>query len=80
MKPPPACGHRRPFPRARADRGKFLPNPKLNVRKQLAEVCRFRHLSHRTENAYWHWMKGFILFHGKRHPREMGGRSPFDAV
>ena len=52
--------------------GRFLPNPKLKLREQLAEVCRFRHLSHRTENAYWHWMKGFILFHGKRHPREMG--------
>jgi len=52
--------------------GRFLPNPKLKLREQLAEVCRFRHLSHRTENAYWHWMKGFILFHNKRHPREMG--------
>jgi len=52
--------------------GRFLPNPKLKLREQLKEVCRFRHLSHRTESAYWHWMKGFILFHGKRHPREMG--------
>ena len=52
--------------------GRFLPNPKLKLREQLAEVCRFRHMSHRTEEAYWHWMKGFILFHGKRHPREMG--------
>ena len=52
--------------------GRFLPNPKLKLREQLREVCRFRHLSHRTDNAYWHWMKGYILFHGKRHPREMG--------
>jgi len=52
--------------------GRFLPNPKLKLREQLTEVCRFRHMSHRTESAYWHWMKGFILFHGKRHPREMG--------
>lgn len=52
--------------------GRFLPNPKLKLREQLAEVCRFRHMSHRTENAYWHWMKGFILFHGKKHPRDMG--------
>jgi hypothetical protein len=42
------------------------------LREQLAEVCRFRHFSHRTESAYWHWIKGFILFHGKRHPRELG--------
>lgn len=52
--------------------GRFLPNPKLKLREQLAEVCRFRHMSHRTEQACWHWMKGFILFQGKRHPREMG--------
>jgi hypothetical protein len=65
--------------------GRFLPNPKLKLREQLAEVCRFRHFSHRTENAYWHWIKGFIQFHrgtvgdnarphpGPLPPREGGG-------
>ena len=33
---------------------------------------RFKHFSFRTEEAYWDWIKRFILFHGKRHPREMG--------
>lgn len=28
--------------------------------------------SRRTEQAYWHWIRQFILFHGKRHPAEMG--------
>lgn len=51
---------------------KFRPNPKLKLREQLGEVMRFKHLSHRTESAYWCWIKGFILFHQKRHPREMG--------
>lgn len=32
---------------------------------------RFKQFSHRTESSYWHWIKGFILFHGKRHPREL---------
>ena len=41
---------------------KFLPNPKLKLREQLQEVMRFKHFSHRTESAYWHWIKGFILF------------------
>jgi len=50
---------------------RLLPNPKLRLREQLREVMRFKHFSHRTEEAYWHWIKGFILFHGKRHPREM---------
>ncbi len=26
----------------------------------------------RTETSYVHWIKRYILFHGKRHPREMG--------
>lgn len=51
---------------------KFLPNPKLKLREQVGEVMRFKHFSHRTESAYWCWIKGFILFHQKRHPREMG--------
>lgn len=51
---------------------KFLPNPKLKLREQLGEVMRFKHFSHRTESAYWCWIRGFILFHQKRHPRELG--------
>lgn len=43
--------------------GKFLPNPKLKLREQLAEVCRFRHMSHRTEGAYWSWIRDFLRFH-----------------
>lgn len=52
--------------------GRFLPNPKLKLREQLTEVCRYRHLSHRTENACWHWMKGFILFHRGKVPVSRG--------
>jgi integron integrase len=51
---------------------KLIPNPKLKLREQLREVMRFKHLSPRTEESYWLWIKGFILFHQKRHPREMG--------
>lgn len=38
----------------------------------LRDAIRMRHLSIRTEDAYVHWAKRFILFHGKRHPAEMG--------
>ena len=31
-----------------------------------------RHYSIRTEEAYVSWIKRYILFHGKRHPLEMG--------
>jgi len=36
------------------------------------DAIRRRHYSYRTEQAYLHWMKRFIVFSGKRHPREMG--------
>jgi len=38
----------------------------------VSEAIRRRHYSRRTEQAYVHWIKRFIYFHGKRHPREMG--------
>src|SRR5262245_40252842 len=38
---------------------------------QVSEVARFRHLSLRTERAYRNWIKRFIIFHGKRHPRDL---------
>jgi integron integrase len=52
--------------------GWLVPNPKLRLREQLREVMRFKHYSARTEQTYWHWIRQFILFHNKTHPREMG--------
>jgi integron integrase len=37
-----------------------------------AEI-RLRHYSYRTEKAYVDWIWRFIVHHGRRHPREMGG-------
>ncbi len=39
---------------------------------QLRDRIRLRHYSIRTEAAYSDWVRRFVLFHGKRHPREMG--------
>jgi integron integrase len=39
---------------------------------QVKEIARLKHLSIRTEEAYLHWIKRYILFHHKRHPAEMG--------
>ena len=33
---------------------------------------RLKHYSIRTEESYVDWIRRFILFHGKRHPEEMG--------
>ena len=39
---------------------------------RLRESLRVRHYSLRTEDAYLDWVRRFILFHGKRHPKDMG--------
>jgi integrase len=39
----------------------------------VRERCRVKHYSLRTEQAYVQWIRRYILFHGKRHPMEMGG-------
>jgi hypothetical protein len=35
-------------------------------------IIDFKHYSIRTEETYRNWIRRYILFHGKRHPREMG--------
>jgi integron integrase len=53
----------------------FLPaapeqgKPKLLDR--VRQLMRLRHYSLRTEEAYVGWIRRYILFHGKRHPREL---------
>ena len=39
---------------------------------QIIAAIRVRNYSRRTEQAYWHWTRQFVLWSGKRHPREMG--------
>lgn len=39
---------------------------------QLRADLRARGYAYATERTYLHWVRRFILFHGKRHPREMG--------
>ncbi len=38
---------------------------------QVIDVIRKKHYSIRTEEAYVQWIKRFIYFHGKRHPKDM---------
>lgn len=39
---------------------------------EASTVARLKHLSLRTEKAYLQHIRRFILFHNKRHPKEMG--------
>ena len=45
-------------------------SPKLLDR--VRHAIRTRHYSRRTEEAYVHWIRRYILFHRKTHPSEMG--------
>jgi site-specific recombinase XerD len=40
--------------------------------EQVREVIRIKHYSIRTEHAYLQWIRRYLLFHGKRHPSELG--------
>jgi len=40
--------------------------------EQLRDAIQRRHYSSRTEETYVHWVKRFIYFSGRRHPRELG--------
>ena len=40
--------------------------------EQVRAEIRARHYSRRTEDAYVHWIRRFIVFHGRRHPSDLG--------
>lgn len=55
----------------------FLPNTSMSQQSprlldRVRERIRYKHYSLRTEESYVQWIRRFILFHGKRHPSEMG--------
>ncbi|MBZ0096685.1 MAG: phage integrase N-terminal SAM-like domain-containing protein [Sulfuricella sp.] len=42
----------------------------MRLMDQVHAVCRRRHLSPRTEKSYRFWIRQYIFFHNKRHPKE----------
>jgi integron integrase len=49
------------------------PQPhKPKLLDQVRHSIRFKHYSLRTEQVYVDWIRRFILFHGRRHPDQMG--------
>src|SRR5262249_9477040 len=62
-----------PYSPQRGVRTVSLPvAPKPGLLDQVRTAVRLRHYSLRTEDTYLHWIRRFMLFHGKRHPAEMG--------
>ncbi len=53
--------------------GADVRTPPPRLLDQLRHTIRVRHYSIRTEDAYVDWARRFIVFHGKRHPSELGG-------
>lgn len=48
------------------------PQPPRKLLDQLSDHLRTRHYSTRTEQSYVEWARRYILFHQKRHPKDMG--------
>jgi integron integrase len=46
--------------------------PPRTLLQVVREALRVRHYSLHTEKAYLGWIRRFIRFHGRRHPRELG--------
>jgi hypothetical protein len=43
----------------------------MKLLDQVRDVIRKKHYSIRTEQAYVNWIRCYIPFHGKRHPKDM---------
>jgi integron integrase len=48
----------------------MMAKPKLL--DEVRNAMRLRHMSYRTEEAYVNWIRRFIFFHNRRHPKDMG--------
>ena len=52
--------------------GKSTTSKSPKLLDQVRDKLRVKHYSIRTEQAYLGWIKRYIFFHGKRHPKDMG--------
>ncbi len=46
--------------------------PKKKLLDITRDKIRVKHYSLSTERTYVHWIKRYIFFHNKRHPKDMG--------
>jgi len=49
-----------------------MRNPPKKLLDKVRVAIRLKNYSIRTEQAYVSWVRRFVLFHGKRHPRQLG--------
>ena len=46
--------------------------PKTKLLDEVRKVIRLRHYSPKTEESYVNWIRKYVLYHNKKHPRDMG--------
>lgn len=49
-----------------------MENRPKKLLDQVRDAIRVKHYARNTEQSYVYWIKKYILFHNKRHPKEMG--------
>jgi integron integrase len=49
-----------------------METPPKKLLDQVRDAIRLKHYSYRTEQTYVQWIRRYILFHNKRHPKDMG--------
>jgi hypothetical protein len=49
----------------------MTPQPK-RLLDQVRDATHLKHYAHSTEHTYIYWIKRYIFFHDKRHPKDMG--------
>jgi integron integrase len=49
----------------------LAPKPQ-KILEQVSDAIRVKHYSLRTEKTYIEWIRRYILFHNKHHPKDMG--------
>lgn len=50
----------------------LMQQPPKKLLDQVRDAIRLKHYSYRTEETYVQWIRRYILFHHKRHPKDMG--------
>jgi len=69
--PPPGFARKGSGEPALAQLG-AAPSAKPRLLVRLREAIRLRGYSPRTEHAYVQWVRRYVVFHGRRHPADMG--------
>ena len=48
-----------------------MGSPPTKLQQQFHEAIMRHHYAIKTEQTYWHWIRRYILFHNKTHPKEL---------